>query len=65
MLVRVTTATPEQVGTLVAERALAEAGMPNQCEPRSSGLDAATPSCLWQRRLLGPELRGEAPSGTG
>lgn len=35
MLVRVTTATPEHVGTLVIERAMAVARVPSQCEPKA------------------------------
>src|SRR6266704_2782089 len=63
--VRVTTATPEQVGTLVTERAMAEARMPSQCELRLPGREAASPRCPWQRPPLGPEFRGDAPNRMG
>jgi hypothetical protein len=50
MRVRVTTATPEQVGTLVTERAKAEAGLPGQCAPLRLGKRVPLPDAYGSDR---------------
>jgi hypothetical protein len=62
---RVTTATPERVGTLITERAMAEAGMPNECGPLALGSGAVGSSCLRQRPVPEPVFRGAALQRSG